>query len=131
MNEEKVMTTTLEQLSNYEFKVTYNRPEGASLVVDEPAPLGKDQGPNAAQLLSTAIGNCLSASLIFCLRKVWIERRKIRTTIKTSFSRDPKGFKRIGKVQVVIEPQLPGPDQARYVRCLRGCLKRFSPWPNL
>jgi organic hydroperoxide reductase OsmC/OhrA len=112
MDEERVMTTTLDQLSDYEFKVTFDRPEGASLIVDEPAPLGNDQGPNAAQLLSTAIGNCLSASLLFCLRKVRIEPRKIKTTIKTSFARDSKGLKRIGKVHVVIEPHLPSPDQA-------------------
>jgi organic hydroperoxide reductase OsmC/OhrA len=119
MNEEKIMTTTLEQLSDYEFKVTFDRPEGVSLVVDEPSPLGKDQGPNAAQLLSTAIGNCLSASLLFCLRKVRIEPGKIETTIKTSFTRNSKDLKRIGKVHVLIEPHLPNSDQAGYARCLK------------
>jgi hypothetical protein len=36
MSEEKMMTTALEQLSDDEFKVTFDRPEGVSHVVDAP-----------------------------------------------------------------------------------------------
>ena len=46
--------------------------EGAEVPVltgDEPAPLGTGQGPSPVQLLCAAVGNCLSDSLLFALRK--------------------------------------------------------------
>ena len=62
-------------------------------------------GPNATQVLSAAIGNCLSASLLYCLRRARIEPTKIKTTVKTTLTRNEKGRLRIGGVRVSINPQ--------------------------
>lgn len=58
----------LTQVRDYQFDITF----GAGLPVlraDEPAPLGSGTGPSPVQMLCSAVGNCLSASLLFALRK--------------------------------------------------------------
>jgi uncharacterized OsmC-like protein len=61
-------TVTLTQRADYQFDTTFGG-DVPTLAVDEPAPLGAGQGPSPVQLLAAAVGNCLSASLLFSLRK--------------------------------------------------------------
>jgi hypothetical protein len=69
MEREKELTTTVEQVSDYEFLVKFDEKQVNTLLMDEEEPLGSGKGPNAAELLAAAVGNCLSASLLFCLRR--------------------------------------------------------------
>ncbi|MFO1218488.1 MAG: OsmC family protein [Burkholderiaceae bacterium] len=67
MSEERV-TVQLAQRQDYAFDNRF----GAAvpdLLSDEPAPLGAGTGPSPVQLLASAVGNCLAASLLFALRK--------------------------------------------------------------
>ncbi|WP_374594503.1 OsmC family protein [Aquabacterium sp.] len=58
----------LTQRQDYQFNVDFG--SGVPpLLADEPAPLGQGQGPSPVQLLAAAVGNCLSDSLLFALRK--------------------------------------------------------------
>ena len=66
-------TITIEQNRDFEFTVRFDKPQYPAWLLDEPAPLGRDSGPGAARALAAAIGNCLSASLLFCARKSRIE----------------------------------------------------------
>ena len=59
----------VEQVEGFEFLVKFDKEQFAPLRLDEPPPLGHDVAPNAARILAAAVGNCLSASLVFCLKK--------------------------------------------------------------
>ena len=68
MSESRSVRIKLTQQKGYAFLVDFG--EGfEDLLTDEPAPLGTGQGPSPVQLLATAIGNCLTDSLLFALRK--------------------------------------------------------------
>lgn len=43
------------------------------LAIDEQSLLGAGRGPDPAHVLGAAIGSCLGASLLFCLRKANVE----------------------------------------------------------
>lgn len=61
-------TVRLTQRHDYQFDNHF----GAGvpdLLADEPPPLGQGAGPSPVQLLCAAVGNCLSASLLFAVRK--------------------------------------------------------------
>jgi organic hydroperoxide reductase OsmC/OhrA len=60
---------TLEQVSDYEFRVRFDDTAIPDLITDETSPLGGDAGPNPTRLIATAVANCLAASLLFALRK--------------------------------------------------------------
>ena len=65
---EKTIQIELTQRHDYRFDVQFGG-DAPVLTTDEPAPLGTGLGPSPVQLLSAAVGNCLSASLLFVVRK--------------------------------------------------------------
>ncbi|MCL5446512.1 MAG: OsmC family protein [Actinobacteria bacterium] len=89
-----------------------------TLLVDEPEPLGKGQGPSASGVLGAAVASCLSASLLFCLRKAHIEVSDINTSVTVSFKRDEKGKLRIGGIKVNLSPEIDSGPSARMARCM-------------
>lgn len=108
---------SLEQLSDYEFLVRFE-PNSAQLLMDEPPPVGNGKGPNATAVLSAAIGGCLSASLLFCLRKARLEPRGLRTRASAAVARDEDGHLRVESVEVEIDLGISAEDRARAERCL-------------
>lgn len=111
-------TVTVEQLEDYEFKVRFDQPHFDEYRLDEPAPIGHDRAPNAARVLSAAIGNCLSASLLFCARKAKVQLGPIRTEVRTQVVRNEHGRLRIGKVDVRIDPRISDAEKHKALRCL-------------
>jgi uncharacterized OsmC-like protein len=109
---------TMEQVEDFEFRVRFDKPQYADLLVDEPAPLGKDAAPNAARILAAAIGNCLSASLLFCAKKAKVAIGPVQTRVKTRIARTDKGRMRIASVEVEIDPQIAEGEQEKALRCL-------------
>ena len=70
MAEEMVNVVSLKLQHGYEFLAAFEKfPDVAPVLLDEPPPLGASHGPNASALLGAAVGNCLAASLLFCLRR--------------------------------------------------------------
>ena len=108
----------LERLDGYRFRADFGDPALPALLTDEGPPLGKGAGPNPSKLLATAIGNCLSASLVFCLSKSRVEVGKLRTTATGTLVRNERNRLRIGRIDVVLAPELPGSTPEKVQKCL-------------
>lgn len=87
-----------------------------SLRLDEPPPLGAGQGPNAAAVLAAAVGDCLSASLLFCLRKARVDVTRLETDVAVHLGRTETGRLRITGIDVELSPAVTG-DASRFQRC--------------
>jgi uncharacterized OsmC-like protein len=118
MSEEPRFTISLEHAQGYEFTVRFDWDEVPELVLDEPEPLGHQRGPNAARILAAAVGNCLTASLLFCLRKSRVEPHGVKTRVTGTLARNEQGRQRIGGMQVRIDLDSPDDQASRLERCL-------------
>ncbi len=118
MPENGQFSLTLERLQEYQFKATFDWPDVPSLVLDEPEPLGQRKGPNAARLLGAAVGNCLSASLLFCLQKSRLAVKDMRTEVVGTMVRNERGRLRVGKLDVHIRVDIPDVQPQRVSRCI-------------
>ncbi len=112
-------TVTMDLQDGYRFLVDFQQDGVPALLVDEPEPLGGGDGPNAARLLAAAVGNCLSASALFCLRRARVPVRGMRTSVAASLVRSDRGRLRVGALRVQINPQLDAADEGRIERCLK------------
>lgn len=106
----------LERTAGFQFRTDFPDTDIQSLVVDEPAPLGTGTGPNPARLLGVAVGNCLSASLLFCLGKSRVEVGGITTKVLGTYRRDEKNRLRVGSFDVTIQIDIK--DVKRASKCL-------------
>jgi hypothetical protein len=88
MSEIRQFTLHLEQVEDFEFKVRFDWPAVPDLLLDEPAPLGSQGGPNAARLIAAGVANCLSASLLFCLQKSHNMPGGVSATVTGSIDRN-------------------------------------------
>jgi organic hydroperoxide reductase OsmC/OhrA len=119
MSEEGRFTIELEHLEGYEFKVRFDWGRAPDLLMDEPSPLGEQAGPNAARLLAAAVGNCLSASLLYCMSKTEAPPGSLHTQASCRMVRNDRGRLRVGgiEVRIVIGDKLH--DSPRLARCLQ------------
>lgn len=102
MTETDGIRIVLEQEGPYAFKVNFEGTGLDALHTDEPAPLGAGAGPNPSALLLSGIANCLSASLVFALRKFKNEPSPIRAEIVAHKARNEAGRWRIPHADVTI-----------------------------
>lgn len=109
---------TMELQGGYRFIVDFDQEGVPPVLMDEPGPLGEGAGPSAARLLAAAVGNCLSASALYCLRRARIDVYGMRTTVEASLERNEAGRLRVKAVRVRIEPVVDDSQRARMQRCL-------------
>jgi organic hydroperoxide reductase OsmC/OhrA len=111
------------------FSVTLSRQQGYTfaaqcdgdwppLTLDEPAPLGDGQGPDASRVLGAAVGHCLASSLLFCLGKARIPVDGLSARVEGAVARNDEGRLRITELRVTLTPAVSGSDQDRMQRCL-------------
>jgi uncharacterized OsmC-like protein len=109
---------TVRLVREYEFVAEFNDVADApSIFLDEPAPLGGGRGPNATDVLAAAVGNCLAASLAYCLRRVRLDVQGLTAKVTTDVTRNDQGRFRIAGIDVVLEPELADADRERFDRC--------------
>jgi len=116
--EDETSEISMELRQGYKFLVDFRQKGVEPLLVDEPPPLGEGHGPSASKLLAAAVGNCLSASALFCLNKARVPVLGMRTTVRTAKARNEKGRLRIGRIDVKLEIQVAEEDVPRTQRCL-------------
>jgi organic hydroperoxide reductase OsmC/OhrA len=122
MDEAPTFTLSLEQLEDYEFRVKFDWPDVPELVLDEPAPLGRSGGPNAARLIAAAVANCLSSSLLFCMRKFKQAPGRLRAEVTGALARNDRGRLRLGRFDVTIRLA----DDAGEIKHFDRCLQQFE-----
>lgn len=98
MSDERPIRISLEQDEDFAFRVSFDEEALDSLLVDELPPIGHARGPNPARMLLTGIAHCLSASLLFALRKHHNQPGKLRAEISTTLARNAEGRWRIPRV---------------------------------
>jgi uncharacterized OsmC-like protein len=122
---EKHVSVTLTQQHDYRFDIRFddNMPV---LTSDEPAPLGTGLGPSPVQLLCAAVGNCLSDSLLFALRKFKQAPEPLRCEVQAEVGRNTDGRMRVLNMLATLHLGVP-------VASLTACsasLKGFAPSPK-
>ena len=91
---DQTITVSLTQQRDYQFTVVFSGGV-PDLLADEPAPLGEAQGPSPVQLLAAAVGNCLSDSLLFALRKYKQSPEPLSCEIDAHVGRNDQGRTRV------------------------------------
>lgn len=103
---------------DFVFKAHFGLEGVDDLVIDENEPVGEGIGPDASRLLAAAVGNCLSASLLFCLRKSRTEVSGMNTVVEGVIARNEEGRWRIRELFVEISPEVRKGQKKKLERCL-------------
>ena len=107
----------LQQKQDYQFDIHFGDVI-PSLLGDEPAPLGSGQGPSPVQLLASAVGCCLSDSLLFALRKFKQVPEPIRCEVDADVGRNAEGRLRVLGIKAVLTLGVPAAALAHLDRVL-------------
>ena len=117
MTETQSITVALRREDGYRFEVDWGLPGVATAALDEPAPVGKGTGPNAARLVAAAVAHCLSSSLLFCLEKSRAPAQSMRAVATAEIARNEKGRWRLQHLRVELDPVHPPEQQVHLARC--------------
>lgn len=118
MSENDGIRLLLEQDGPYAFRISFEGAGLDALHTDESAPLGEGAGPNPTHLLLAGVANCLSASLLFALRKFKNAPGPIRTEIVARKARNDAGRWRIPRAEVAIRLSEPAAALEHFERVL-------------
>jgi uncharacterized OsmC-like protein len=118
--EEGEFKVSIEPIDGYEFRVKFSKGSIPDLLMDEPSPLGNGEHPNAGLLLAAAVGNCLCASLTYCLSRARAEVKGVSAEVFTTLDRNDRGRLRIKSIRVQLHPEMDDP------RKLERCREIFE-----
>ena len=110
-------TVTLTQRQGYQFELQF-APGLPVLLADEPPPLGTGGGPSPVDLLASAVGNCLSASLLFACQKYKDDPGMLRAEVKATVGRNDRNRMRVLGLAVDLHLGRPAAEVAHLQRVL-------------
>lgn len=96
----------LRQQQDFQFEIDFGA-EVPKLIGDEHPPLGQGRGPTPVQLLAAAVGNCLSDSLLFALRKFKQAPEPISCEVTAEVGRNAQNRLRVLGLDVVLTLGVP------------------------
>ena len=114
---EKQISVTLTQQHDYRFDIRFDDAMPV-LTSDEPAPLGTGLGPSPVQLLCAAVGNCLSDSLLFALRKFKQAPEPLLCEVQAEVGRNADGRTRVLNMLATLHLGVPAAQLAQLERVL-------------
>lgn len=103
---ESSIQVQLKQKQDYQFDIHFGE-QVPVLMADEPAPVGAGQGPSPVQLLAAAVGNCLSDSLLFALRKFKQSPEPLACDVQAEVGRNAEGRQRVLAIKAVLTLGVP------------------------
>ncbi|MBO9717106.1 MAG: OsmC family protein [Pseudoxanthomonas sp.] len=122
MEETRQVKVTLHQeaadASGYAFRVAFDDTAIPQLATDESPPLGLGGGPDPSRLLVAAVANCLSASLLFALRKFHNSPGPLSTHATATLARNAGGRWRVAHIQADLRLAEVGADHTQLERLL-------------
>jgi organic hydroperoxide reductase OsmC/OhrA len=117
MSEAGRFTIQLEQQEGFLINVAFDWKRAADLLMDEPPPLGEQQGPNASRLLAAAAANCLSASLLYCVFKEEPPEHCLKAEATCVMVRNERKRLRIGALEIRLIVADVVKESPRFARC--------------
>lgn len=117
MSAEKTVSVELRQQRDYRFEIDFG-PAMPRITSDEPAPLGSGLGPTPVQLLCAAVGNCLSDSLLFALRKFKQAPEPMRCLVRAEVGRNADGRMRVLSMEATLHLGVPAAQLDKLQRVL-------------
>jgi len=109
---------TLSRSDGYAFATHFDNEAWPDVTVDESPPVGTGLGPNPTRMLGVAVGNCLAASLLFCLSKARIDVSDFEATVHGTVARNDEGRLRVSELRVTLAPCVRDAERDRMQRCL-------------
>ncbi len=118
MSDERGFHVSVAREEDFVFKVDFGLDGVGDLIMDEPEPLGGEAGPNASKVLAAAVGNCLCASLMFCLQRSRVEVRGVEASVSGVLTRNEGGRWRIKEMNVEVTPDVDDEHRKQLERCV-------------
>jgi uncharacterized OsmC-like protein len=114
-----VRTVELEQIEKYRFEARYPGQPLGPATVDEPPPTGGGAGPGPVQSLATAVGHCISSTLVNTLERAHVAVSPLRTVVEVEVGRNERGRLRVRRLSLQIRTgPLRAEDQERFEHCV-------------
>jgi uncharacterized OsmC-like protein len=97
-----------------------------NLFIDEQHKKSKDKiGPNPSKLLALSILGCMAASFAFCLQKKNFSLPDIEGKAVITSKRNKKGFWRLKKIDIVLNPTIESPEMYKRVDQCKKFFEQF------
>jgi uncharacterized OsmC-like protein len=112
-------TAELAQSEKYRFEVHYPGRLYGPVEVDEPSPVGGDAGPGPVESLATAVGHCMSSTLVSTLERAHVPVTPVHTTVDVEVGRNERGRLRVRRLSLTIRTApIHGEDRERFDHCV-------------